>query len=125
MAKIRRVSRKPLYIILTVSLVIALGYAGFNYLYPPQSSQIMEIAPISLTYGNTTITGILQKDSPLNQPGAFILVLPDMRVVFLDAQGIDGLVGKVVGVSGYLTPISEEKDMGMIMLVNTIEPISL
>lgn len=102
MAKIRRVSRKPIYVILVFSLIIALGYAGFIYLYPPQSSQIMEITPLSLVEGEAIITGILQKDSPAGESGNYVVILSDMRAVVLDVQGIDALLGQTVSVTGIL-----------------------
>jgi hypothetical protein len=102
MAKLRRVSRKPLYTILLVSLLISIVYASFTYFYAPQPTQIMEISPIALTEGEATITGILQKDSPAGQEGNYIIILSDMRAVLLDVQGLDSLLGKTVSASGIL-----------------------
>lgn len=120
MVKTRRASRKPLYIILAFSLVVALGYAGFNYLYPPQSSQIMAITPAEISYGHTVVTGKLIKDAPLGKNGNYLIALQDMRVIYLTAGNIDGLVGSEVMASGLLSPPKNPGDP-MIMVVSAIE----
>lgn len=104
MSKSRRVSRKPMYAILALSLVIAISFSVWNTYFRPTPVTIMAIEQIPLTYGDTTISSILQKDAPTNEPGNFFLSLPDMRVVILDVQGIDSLLGLSVSVSGDLSP---------------------
>lgn len=104
MAKLRRHLPKSVFVILGLSLFISLIYVGFRTLYPAQSSQIMAITPSDLTYGDTTITGILQKDAPVGAAGKYFVTLLDMRVVMLDVQGLDALLGQTVTVAGVLTP---------------------
>lgn len=108
MAKTKNSTRKQLYLVLVISLVISFAYSGFKYLYPPQPTQIMAITPIPLEYGHTTIEGTLRKDSPKGKDGSFFIVLPNMEVVFLDVDGIDNLLGQEVRVTGnLLEPITE------------------
>ena len=115
-----RASRKPLYIILALSLALSIGYVSLRPYFTPQSPQIMAIDPsISLTYGDTTVSGILQKDSPVAKPGNFILVLPDLRTIVLDVQGLDSLIGKPVSVSGNLSP-APDTNSAMTMTVTQV-----
>jgi hypothetical protein len=119
MSKTRRVSRKPMFIILGLSLTIAIGFSVWNTYFRPTPLTIMAIEPVSLTYGDTTISGTLQKDAPIGEDGTFFLVLPDMRVVMLDVQGIDSLLGLSVSVSGELAPAATSTDP-ITMTVKTI-----
>lgn len=65
----------------------------------------MEISPqASFIYGNTILSGTLQKDSPAGQQGNYILVLSDLRVVVLDIPEADLLLGKMVTAEGDLVP---------------------
>jgi hypothetical protein len=93
-----------MYFILGLSLVLAIGFSVWNTYYRAQPVNIMAIEQTPLTYGDTTISGTLQKDSPVGEDGAFFLVLSDMRVVMLDVTGIDSLLGLAVSVSGELAP---------------------
>ena len=103
MAKSRRVSRKPIYIILALSLVISIAYLYFR----PQKVQIMAIDPVPLQFGvTTTISGGLHKDPS----GNFVLVLPDRRAVTLNVRGLDSLDGSPVSVTGKLS-----QDLSMIV----------
>ena len=100
MSKSRRVSRKPFYIILALSLTLAIGYSVWNTYFRPAPVTIMAIEPVPLTYGDTTISGGLHQEDD----GTFILVLPDRRVVTLDVTGIDHLVGLPATIQGDLSP---------------------
>lgn len=113
MSKSRRVSRKPFVIILALSLVIAIGYSVWNNYFRPTPVTIMAINPVPLTYGDTTISGTLQKDSSAGEDGNFLLVLSDMRVVMLDVMGIDNLLGLSVSVSGELSPATTTSPLTM------------
>jgi len=114
----RRPSSKPLYVILGLSLFIALAYVGFRTLYPPQPSSIFLITPTPLEYGDTTISGTLRKDSPVGQDGNFLLILDDSRPILLDVKGLDNLLGLSVSVTGYLLPV--DGDIPMSMTVSSI-----
>ncbi|MBP9670518.1 hypothetical protein KBD75_03905 [Candidatus Woesebacteria bacterium] len=120
MAKTKLVSHKRFYTILLVSLLLSFTYIGFKYLYHPKTSQIFEIAPASIQYGDTTLVGRLVKDTPVNENGSYLLVLPDMRLVYLTVERIDSLVGQNVKVTGSLNP-SDDPSMPMIMVVTKIE----
>lgn len=110
-------TRWPLLIILIVATIIT--YLGFKYLSPkPKSAGIFLVAPTNLTYGDTTIEGILTKDSPASVKGTFLVVLPDSRPVVLDAPGLDGMIGNSVVVSGKLVPADDI--FPMMMFVKTI-----
>lgn len=100
-SKLRKSSKKPVLIILGLSLIISIGYLAFRTYFTPQQTQIMEIAPVSLAYGDTTIEGSLQKDYARN---IFVLVLPDRRTIDLDVKGVEKLISLPVNVSGNLSP---------------------
>lgn len=116
--RLRRASRKPLYVILALSLFIAISYVGFRTLYPPTPASIFLVDTIPLEYGDTTISGTLRKDSPVGEDGKYLLILSDSRPVLLDAQGVDNLLGLSISVTGYLLPT--DGDTPISMTVNTI-----
>jgi hypothetical protein len=97
--RLNRASRKPVYLVIAFSLLLAIGYAVYKSYFAPTPANVMVIEPAPLTYGMTTISGGLHKDSQ----GGFVLVLPDRRVVALDVKGIDNLDGMPVTVTGNLT----------------------
>lgn len=95
---------------LLVILIIAsfATYLGLKYLTPkPESAGIFLVASPDLTYGETTISGVLTKDAPAGKKGSFILVLPDSRPVVLDLTGLDAFLGQNVEVAGMLIPADE------------------
>lgn len=104
MSKPRRsgASRRPLLIILVVSLFIAIGYTVYRA--QSQPSEVFLVQPVPLTYGDTSLTGTLLKDAPAGEPGQFLLVLSDTRPILLDVQGLDHLLGQQVMVTGILSP---------------------
>ncbi len=112
-SRARRLSSKPLYLILGLSLFIALAYVGFRTLYPPQPSSIFLINPTTLEYGDTTISGTLRKDSPIGQDGNYLLILDDSRPILLDVKGLDNLLGFPVTAQGYLLPADNNNPMFM------------
>ncbi len=116
MSKSRRVSRKPIYTILILSLILALGFSAYRSLYTP--APIFLITQDTLEYGDTTVVGTLRKDSPVGKPGTSLLVLSDSRPILLDVKGLDNLLGLSVSVTGYLLPA--DGDTPMSMTVNTI-----
>lgn len=107
-----------------LSLMLALGYVGFRYLYPPQSADIFVIGQATpLEYGDTTVTGTLTKDSPLGEPGTYLLVLPDSQIIVLEINGLDALVGTKVTVTGILLPAASA--IPMTMTVDSIGPAAI
>ncbi len=96
----RRVSRKPIYLVLVFSLLVAICFGLYKTYFSPTPINIMAITPAPLTYGNTTISGGLHKDLA----GNFVLVLPDRRTVSLDVKGVDQLDGLPVTITGVLNP---------------------
>ena len=109
-SKSRVRSNKPIYLILLVSLVLSIGYLSLRKIFTPQPSGVFFIEPTTMQYGNTTITGVLQKSSPLGVEGDYILVLPDARIIILDVNGLDQLVGSDVVVTGNLVAPSITND---------------
>jgi len=114
----RKSSRKSLYLILGLFLTLALGYVAYRSMLTPSDIFVIQESPV--TYGDTTVTGTLRKDTAVGEVGNYILVLDDGRPVLLDAQGLDGLLGATVSVSGTLSP-SADSLSPMTMIVNTIE----
>lgn len=114
----RKSSRRSLYLILGLSLTLALGYVAYRSMLTPSDIFVIQESPV--TYGDTTVTGTLRKDTAVGEVGNYILVLDDGRPVLLDAQGLDGLLGATVSVSGTLSP-SPDSLSPMTMIVNTIE----
>jgi len=123
MSKSRHVSRKPLYLILALSLTLAIAYSVWNVYFRPTPVNIMAIAPASLTFGNTTISGTIQKTTPIDQPGTYFLTLPDMRVVLLyNVSGLNEIVGRPASISGFLTQSSSTSyPLGMSVKTITVE----
>lgn len=120
----RRGSRKSIYFVLTLSLLIAIGYVVVKtYFQVPQSIDVFVINPATLTYGDTTISGVLRKDSPVTSGGKYILVLEDGRPIVLDVDGLDNIIGLPVAVSGNLSPQSSGHPMNMV--VSSIKVLSL
>ena len=124
MSKPRRVSRKPIYTILALSLFIALGFAAFRALYPPAPANIFLINPVPLQYGDTIVTGKLQKDTAIGIEGNYLLVLADGKLILLDIQGLDSFVGQSVTISGVLAPASA-KGLPMTMTLTSIKTSDL
>jgi hypothetical protein len=71
----------------------------------PQSPKIfMAESGGGLSYGVSTQSGVLRKDSPLGVSGQYLLILPSGQPILLNKTGLDYLVGKSVTVSGTLNP---------------------
>lgn len=119
MVKSRRVksSRKSIYLLLALILVGILSYSYYRSQLTPTDIFMIEESPV--TFGDTIVTGSLRKDAPIGEKGNYLLVLPDGRPILLDAQGLDGLMGADVTVTGYLSPAAD-KSSAMTMAVNTI-----
>ncbi|KKU27396.1 MAG: hypothetical protein UX40_C0018G0005 [Microgenomates group bacterium GW2011_GWF2_46_18] len=107
MAKLRRRSHLPLsyFLIPLFLLIVVLGYGYYR--------------STAIQYGDTTVNGILRKDTVIGESGTYILVLPDGRPILLDVQGLDNLVGSSVIVTGNLSPAIDTLSP-MTMIVNTI-----
>lgn len=107
---------------LIIILIIfgAISYAGLKYFMPaPQQADIFAITPTSLAYGETTVSGLLRKDSPVGVEGNYLLVLEDSQIIELEVLGIDNLVGQYISVSGILSPALDSLNP-MTMTVSTI-----
>ncbi len=116
----RSVKKTRWNLIIILIIFGAISYAGYKYFMPaPQQADIFAITPVSIQYGETTVSGLLRKDSPEGVDGNYLLVLDDSRIVVLDVVGLDKLVGSTVSVSGILTPASDELHP-MTMSVSTI-----
>jgi len=100
----RRVSRKPIYLVLALSLLVAICFGLYKTYFSPAPAPILLINPVQLEYGQTTVTGKLQKDSPIGQQGSYFITLPDLRIIFLDVEGVDFIIGQNVIVEGSLVP---------------------
>lgn len=108
-------------LIFILLLACALSYFGYKYFFAPkQAADIFMIAPVSIEFGQTTLSGKLTKDTPLGTKGNYLLVLSDSRPVLLDVQGLDSLVGKTVSISGILSPAVKPGDP-IIMTVSEIK----
>jgi hypothetical protein len=95
-------TRWNLIVVLLVACVLT--YAGFRYLYPVQSADIFVITPTQLEYGETTVTGVISKDTATGEQGNYLLVLPDGRPIALTMDGLDRFVGSRVTIAGTLLP---------------------
>jgi hypothetical protein len=117
--------RKKLYLKITFfSIVVITGYAIFNIYISRQikPAEILIINPPSVESGNTTISGILRKDSPAGKAGKYILLLGDGSPVLLDIKGLDTLIGMKVFAIGYLYPATESNPiMSMAVTKITLE----
>lgn len=118
MKRSRPKTRWSLIAILLVAA--ALTYAGFRYLYPPQSAEVFLTVPSSTQYGEVTLSGTIRKDTPVGESGNYFLVLDDNRVLLiLTSDDLDTLLDTRVLVTGFLdAPLS---DSGLpILTVQTI-----
>lgn len=100
---LRKVSRKPVYLILGFSVLLSLGYVVLRpNLTLNQKTEIMQIKPVVLPLGDATLSGGLHQDAS----GNFVLVLPDRQVIILDlkGKGVDHLINSPVTVTGILSP---------------------
>jgi hypothetical protein len=110
----RNVQKNRWNLIIILIIFGAISYAGYKYFMPaPQQADIFAITPVSLTYGETTVSGILQKDSAVSSSGNYLLILPDSRPITLDVKGLDNLLGMSVNVSGFLLPADQYGPMFM------------
>ncbi len=111
-SKKRRRSWFSLHPLRTLAILIFLG--GFAYgAWGKSVGQPADIFVVAepLIYGDTTLTGIIQKDAGLGQEGNYYLTLSDGRIIGLDATGIDTMVSREVVVSGYLYPKESDTDI--------------
>ena len=77
------------------------------------------IEETAVSYGDTSVTGTLRKDTAVGQSGNYLLVLSDGRPILLDAQGLDGLLGSSVTATGFLSP-AVDSTSPMTMTISTI-----
>ncbi len=124
MTKAIRVDRKPLYIILSLSLLISIGYVSFRYMYPAQLAAPVTIDVIStLSYGPVELDGVIQKDAPLGVKGTYILVADSTNLMVIDQQGLDGLVGQKVHAKGIMSEPNDKSFGKNVFLPTSFEVI--
>lgn len=100
--------------------IIVLAFAAVRSLLPkPQSADIFLVSDSAVVDGETTLTGVLRKDSPVGEPGGFFLALEDGKPVTLDIEGMDHLIGLSVSLTGHLTP-SLGPHLPMVMQVSSL-----
>lgn len=87
-----------------ISLIILGGLAYSLYRVVPRETAEIFVVSEPLTYGETSVTGILRKDSPVGEPGLYILAESTGRAIILDIADADPMIGLDVTVSGFLTP---------------------
>ncbi|KKU45982.1 MAG: hypothetical protein UX64_C0016G0002 [Microgenomates group bacterium GW2011_GWC2_46_7] len=97
-------------LIFFVGIIICLGIGSLLVLFTRPTPRPADIFVIGtpLEYGDTTLVGTLRKDTPVGEPGTFLLILSDGRPIILDSQGLDNLLGSRLRVEGYLSPGSDE-----------------
>lgn len=105
--------------IFLVSLTLIVLFFAYTLLYQPTKVAINQVTTSDLSYGNTVLTGVLIKDSPVGKDGKYLLALPDMRTILLTADRLDDSVGKTVQISGLLSP-ALDSNTPMVMVVNEI-----
>lgn len=114
-----RASKTRWNLIIILIIFGTISYAGYKYFNSQKTpANIFVVTPSAISYGNTTITGVLRKDSPVGESGNYLLILDDSRPVVLDVKGLDHLLGNKVMVSGYL--LEATKVRPLFMKVNTI-----
>lgn len=121
----KRTAKKTRWnLLVLLGLAFILSYAGYQYFMSapaPQSADIFVIAE-PLEYGDTTLTGILRKDSAVGKTGKFYLALKDGQTVELSySKNLDNMISKRVTVMGYLTP----KSGAQVYPVMTVSNITL
>lgn len=94
---------KKYYIGLCV-IILALTFYFGSRDSRPQGLEINVIQESDMQYGDTVLTGLLQKDTAPGIEGNYLLILGNNKLVLLDIQNIDYLVGAAVSVSGFLSP---------------------
>lgn len=88
---------------LVISLIVLGGLAFSLYrVIPRQSASVFVVDTPS--YGETTVTGQLFKDSAVGDPGNYYLITSDGKPVLLGVQGLDDQLGLTFRVSGTLNP---------------------
>jgi hypothetical protein len=117
----RSVKKTRWNLIIILIIFGAISYAGLKYFMPaPQQADIFAITPVEIQYGETTVSGVLRKDSPAGGEGNYLLELDDMRIIVLEVSGVDNLLGQNILVSGILSPATSELHP-MSMLVSLIK----
>lgn len=121
MSKSRHVSPRSVYIILGLSLFVALGYSLWNlYLRPLPAPASIDVIS-SLSYGPVELDGVIQKDAPLGAKGEYILVVSSSNILVLDQQGLDPLVGVRVHVTGTMIPQTVSSGGKNILQLSSLE----
>jgi hypothetical protein len=93
----------PVVVVVIGFMIIGALWGAYRF-SPHQSASLPGIFVITpLEYGNTTLIGVLQKDTSVGKAGKYLLTVND-RIILLDTSGVDSLVGTSVKVAGYLTP---------------------
>lgn len=85
-------------IFLCFSLLITILFVVLRIFYPPQPSDIFVIGEPSLTYGETTLTGIIR---PADK--GYVLDLGNNTIInVVNAPNLDDQLNLQVSISGYL-----------------------
>lgn len=120
MPKRRKKSSNPVTpLLLILSFLIAtLGVYSYVRFRPVGPAEIFLVEPVALSEGETTLAGTLVKDSPAGEEGTYLLILADSRIVSLDIQDADALLGLPVIVEGLLTLPSSASDSPSMIVVS-------
>lgn len=111
----------PVYLIVASLALAVLGLWWFQNKKTSSSAETAGIFVVTpLEYGNTTLSGVIQKDAAVGDVGKYYLVTSDSHTILLDAQDIDAMIDETVVATGYLTPPAAEGDLPY-MIVSSME----
>jgi len=120
MSKSRRASRKPIYIIITLSLTLAIGYSLWNTYLRPEPVKVMVVGQENLAYGEVSLFGSIRKESLSNGKLNYVLITDTGRALPLNVTGIDTLIGFKVKVTGLYLPLDSETGIRDVIKVSVI-----
>ncbi len=90
--------------------VLSIGLATFLLTYfvygiKPQKADIFLIEDGASQYGETEITGKVQKDTAIGVEGNYFLLTTENKYILIDTQEeMDGFIGNKVTIKGFQTP---------------------
>lgn len=103
-------SKHPLRSFAILVFILGLIYGGLVKM-PSQSNPNVNIISSPLTYGEVTLSGILQKDAPLSAAGKYYLSISDGHTIQIMASNLDKYVNKQVEIAGNLSPATEDLNL--------------
>ena len=115
----RRASRKPLYLILALSLLLAISYVTLRSYLTPAPLDIDIIS--TLSYGPVELDGYIQKDAPVGEKGQYLFVAPSTNILVIEAQNLDFFVGSKVHATGTMIPPTSTSGDKNVLQLKTIE----